>query len=73
MTTPEFQNAPFFHMMTNGIPFMRSRLESGELDIEFPIFDRLRAQGVTDYLALFHSYGRRIESLGADLPSGWRA
>ena len=72
MTTPEFQVAPFFHMVTNGIPFLRSRLEDGELDIEFPIFDRLREQGVTDYLAFFHTYGRHNEVLWADLPVGTR-
>ncbi len=70
MDTPDFQDSPFFHMLNNGIPFMRYRLEDGELDLEFPIFARLRDQGVTDYLVFFHSYGRQNEVQWADLPSG---
>ena len=70
MNTAEFQDAPFFHMLANGIPFMRSRLEDGELEHEFPIFERLRDQGVTDYLAFFHTYGRKNEVQWADLPPG---
>ncbi len=70
MSTPGFQDAPFFHMLANGIPIMRCRLEDGELELEFPIFDRLRDQGVTDYLAFFHTYGRKNEVQWADLPPG---
>ncbi len=70
MDTPEFQDAPFFHMLANAIPSMRYRLEDGELDLEFPIFGRLRDQGVTDYLVFFHTYGRQNEVQWADLPSG---
>ena len=33
MNTPDFQDSPFFHMLNNGIPFMRYRLEDGELDL----------------------------------------
>ena len=43
---------------------------AGPVEPEFPIFDRLRADGVTDYLLFFQSYGRTDEVLWADLPAG---
>lgn len=70
VTTPEFQNAPFFHLASDGIPFLRCRLDQGPLEREFPIFETLRAAGVTDYLCFFQSYGRTGEVLWADLPPG---
>ncbi len=70
VTTPEFQNAPFFHLAADGIPFLRCRLDQGPLEREFPIFETLRAAGVTDYLCFFKSYGRTGEVLWADLPPG---
>ena len=70
LTSPEFQNAPFFHAAKNNIPFERYYLEDDDTASAFPILERLRAQGVTDYLVAFHSYGREDEILWADLPPG---
>ncbi len=70
LTTPEFQNAPFFHMASSGIPFLRQSLEQPATDQNFPIYDRLRAAGITDYFAFFQSYGNTEELLWADLPPG---
>lgn len=70
ITKPEFQNAPFFHMAANGIPFERHLIEQAELETEYPLFDRLRASGTTDYFAFFQSYGNTEELLWADLPPG---
>ena len=66
---PEFQDAPFFYATTNNIPFERYHLENGEQSRSFPIFERLRSQGVTDYLVAFHSYQLDGKILWADLPS----
>jgi adenylate cyclase len=68
--TPAFRNNPFYYLASSDIPFLRCRLDQGPLDNEFPIFDTLRADGVTDYLAFFHSYGRTGGALWADLPEG---
>ena len=70
LTAPEFQNAPFFHMASNGIPFYRQSLEEVEPEPNYPLFDRLRASGITDYFAFFQSYGNTEELLWADLPPG---
>lgn len=67
MTTPEFQNAPFFHAMSNGIPFQRYHLERDGNADSFALFDKFRAQGVTDYLVAFHSYGREDKGTEGDL------
>lgn len=65
----EFQNAPFFYSTVNKLPFERYHLEEGDLPRSFPIFEKLRAQGVTDYLVAFHSFGHDGKALWADLPS----
>jgi len=67
---PEFQNAPFYHAITNNISFERFKLEDDTTTQPFPIFEKFRNQGVTDYIVAFHSYGREEEILWADLPPG---
>ena len=70
LALPEFQNAPFFQAGKNNIPFQRFYLETDNTASQYPILDRLRRQGVTDYLVAFHSYGRDDEILWAELPPG---
>ncbi len=70
ITSEEFQNAPFFWAITSKTPFSHFRLGDGSVDPEFPIFDRLREEGVTDYLLFYESYGRTDEVLWSDLPPG---
>lgn len=69
-TTEEFQNSPFFWAAAEQIAFYRFKFGDGTVEPEFPIFDRFRVEGVTDYLLFFESYGRTGEVLWADLPSG---
>jgi adenylate cyclase len=69
-TTESFKNAPFFHLASKGLPFLRNRLDQPPADGDFPIFETLRADGVTDYFAFFQSYGRTGEVMWADLPPG---
>jgi adenylate cyclase len=52
----------------NNIPFTRYHLEEGDTDPTFPIFEKFRAQGVTDYVVSFLPYGREKRVLWADLP-----
>lgn len=70
LTTPDFQNSPFFHMASNAVPYFRQLLEEPVSEQNFPLFDRLRAGGITDYFAFFQSYGNTEELLWADLPPG---
>jgi adenylate cyclase len=70
ITSDEFKNAPFFYMMGNTLPFYHQSLEVAEPEPNFPLFDRLRASGITNYFAFFHSYGNTEEILWADLPPG---
>ena len=71
-TLPEFQNAPFFYSVVNNLPFERYHIEENDLVRSFPIFDKFRAQGVTDYLVAFHSYGLDGKVLWADVPAAIR-
>lgn len=68
--TPEFQNAPFFKMVKNNVPFERHRLDDPNVRAKYPLFETLGGTGITDYVALFASYGRKTPMTWADLPAG---
>ena len=68
--TEEFRDSPFFWAATKQIAFRRFELGAGPVEPEFPIFQRLRADGVSDYLLFFETYGRSEDVLWADLPAG---
>ena len=70
--SPEFQNAPFYYSLINKLPFERYHFESDDLPRSFPMFDKFRDQGVTDYLVAFHPYGLDDKVIWADLPDATR-
>ena len=70
VTTEAFQNSPFFWAIVGNVPFHRFRLDAAPVEPEFPIFDKLRGAGITDYLLFFESYGRTNHVHWADLPPG---
>ena len=45
-----YTKSPYYHLKRHGLDHMRRRLDTGGA-IEFPIFDDLRKEGLTDYLA----------------------
>lgn len=51
-----FRRSPYFYLLSNKLDHLRRRLDS-EGPIEFPIFEELREQRMTDYLAFVNSYG----------------
>jgi adenylate cyclase len=51
-----FLKSPFYHLVKNDLPHLRRRIRQSSGPAEFPIFDELREQGITDYLA----YTRRF-------------
>ncbi len=70
--TEEFQNSPFFWALSGQVGYHRFELGAGPVEPEFPIFERLRADGVSDYLLFFETYGRTESVLWTDLPSGMK-
>ncbi len=68
--TAEFRNAPFYDLVTRRIPFRRYRLEEPEVRARYPLFQKLAAAGVTDYLAWFESYERSTSFERLSLPQG---
>jgi len=54
---PEYSRTPFEYMMTTGTPSLRRRLVPGDNRAEFPMLERFRAQGATDYFALQTTFG----------------
>ena len=56
--------------MANNIPFTRYRLDDPDERRKFALFETLGKAGVTDYVAIFETYGRATPMLWADhLPS----
>jgi len=49
-TTIQFTNSPHQYIIERELEFLRCRLDT-ERGLEFPIFEDLRAEGATDYLA----------------------
>jgi adenylate cyclase len=47
--------SPFYHLKRHGLDHLRRRLDTGGAS-EFPIFDDLRQEGLTDYLAFTSSF-----------------
>ena len=50
-----FLKSPFYHLLRHGLDHLRRRLDTGGA-AEFPIFDDLRAEGITDYLCFINSF-----------------
>ena len=48
--------SPFFYMLKEGVLEVRERLTADRPTHQFPIFDELRDQGATDYLAVMRPF-----------------
>lgn len=53
----DYSRTPFEYMMTTRLPSWRKRLVAGDNLREFPMLERFRAQGGTDYFALQTIFG----------------
>jgi len=69
--TEEFRNAPFFYLTAKSEPTLRAHLETGDVEPEFPIYERFRKEGVTDYLAYFYSYGDSNRTVWQDIAAAF--
>src|SRR5262245_16885432 len=52
-----FLRSPYYYLLSNNLDYLRRRIDP-TTPSEFPIFDDLKAMGVTDYMAFIHSFGR---------------
>src|SRR5439155_10456559 len=52
-----WQRSPFYRLEESGEPLLRRRLTT-ETEAEFPIFADLRADGMTEYVAMANRFGR---------------
>jgi adenylate cyclase len=50
-----YTKSPYYHLKRHGLDHMRRRLDTGGA-AEFPIFDDLRKEGLTDYIAFATSF-----------------
>ncbi len=75
-STPEGEEirrlSPFHHLVVNRLPRLRRRLDDAHQPGEFPLLDRLKAEGATDYLALIIEVGEQASlSSARDVASSW--
>src|SRR5262245_73432 len=54
-TTDRYLKSPFYHLKRHNLDHLRRRLDTGGA-AEFPIFDDLRKEGLTDYLAFASTF-----------------
>jgi adenylate cyclase len=75
-----WENSPFYYLHQNNEPMLRRRL-TAETDNEFSVFPELRAQGITDYIAMINRFAAEgvigdmdcvYSSWATDDPRGFR-
>ena len=54
----DWRQSPLFYIVDNGLPQLRLRLDDSLEPERFPLLERLRGEGGTDYLALARRFGR---------------
>lgn len=70
-----FLRSPYFHLLSQDLDHLRRRLDR-DGPAEFPIFDELKAAGLTDYLAFLHPFNAARDqgmmgSWSTDNPDGF--
>src|SRR3546814_2905627 len=63
-----FLQSPYYYLLKHELEHLRRRLDDGS-PAEFPIFDDLRAEGLTDYLAFTNSFAMRSAEHTSELQS----
>ena len=71
MTDDEFDKHPFAYMYRKEVDRLRRRLDRPNATIEFPLLERLRDQGATDYLALISHFGEDSKGPLSGFVSSW--
>ncbi len=51
-----FLQSPYYHLLTSNLDYMRRRID-GDGPLDFPIFEELRKEKVTDYIAFVQTFG----------------
>lgn len=74
--TDLFLKSPYYYLLTNNLDHLRCNLESAQ-QLEFPIFEDLKEQGLTDYLGFISSFHKdkqqgMLGSWSTDRPGGFR-
>jgi len=62
-----FRKSPYYHLLKHELDHLRRRLD-GDGPAEFPIFEDLRAEGLTDYVAFTNSFSM---GLGQGMLGSW--
>lgn len=62
-----FTKSPYYYLLQHKLGHLRRRIDPSA-ESEFPIFDDLKAEGITDYIAFAHSFG---EGMSQGMLGSW--
>jgi adenylate cyclase len=62
----EYRQSPLYHLMSNPISELRQRLDVPNPELDFPMFDDLRAAGATEYFAAKRFFLRKDQTAAID-------
>lgn len=65
--TDRFAKSPYYHILSNNLEHLRRRLDTGT-QLEFPILEELRKEGLTDYLAFSSEF---VVGTGRGMLGSW--
>jgi adenylate cyclase len=65
--TDRFAKSPYYHILSNNLEHLRRRLDTGT-ELEFPILEDLRKEGLTDYLAFASEF---VAGTGRGMLGSW--
>ncbi|WP_137135780.1 adenylate/guanylate cyclase domain-containing protein [Rhizobium sp. FKY42] len=70
-----FLKSPYFQLLSNGLDYLRRKIPA-EGPVEFPVFEDLRRENVTDYIAFMQPFGDdsvqgMMGSWSTDAPGGF--
>ncbi|MEA3533967.1 adenylate/guanylate cyclase domain-containing protein [Rhizobium sp. CC-YZS058] len=73
--TDRFLRSPYYYLLSNNLEHLRRRIDPSQ-PAEFPIFEDLKADGITDYIAFMQPFGGAsgqgmVGSWATDLPEGF--
>jgi len=66
--TDRFLKSPFYHLLKNELPYLRRQIGNSDGVYEFPIFEELREQGITDYFAYTREF---VPGSGQGMIGSW--
>ena len=69
----EWERSPFYHMISNKVPYLRRHLVGDAAIVDFPLLEELRDEGFTDYFGfvVWFDEDADIDALARGIAGSW--